>query len=79
MEDVQGSTEQKQEPVKIEEKKPGIFSRLINKLVQYRRVIEVSRKPDREEFTSSAKVSGAGILLIGFIGFIIYLIYYLVL
>ncbi len=44
------------------------------KLSEYLRVLKLTRKPTREEFTVIAKVAGAGILLIGFIGFIIYLL-----
>jgi protein transport protein SEC61 subunit gamma-like protein len=43
-------------------------------LSEYLRVLKLTRKPTREEFTVIAKVAGAGILLIGFIGFIIYLL-----
>ncbi len=42
------------------------------KLSEYTRILKLTRKPTREEFTMIAKVSGAGILIIGFIGFIIY-------
>ncbi len=41
---------------------------------EYIRVLKLTRKPTREEFSVIAKVAGAGILLIGFIGFIIYLL-----
>ncbi len=41
---------------------------------EYLRVLKLTRKPTREEFTVIAKVAGAGILLVGFIGFIIYLL-----
>lgn len=44
------------------------------KLSEYLRVLKLTRKPTREEFTVIAKVAGAGILLVGFIGFIIYLL-----
>jgi len=44
------------------------------RLGEYLRVLKLTRKPSREEFTVIAKVAGAGILLIGFIGFIIYLL-----
>ena len=46
---------------------------LMDKLREYRRVLKISEKPDREEFEMSAKVTGAGIILIGLIGFIFYL------
>ncbi|NIA09234.1 MAG: protein translocase SEC61 complex subunit gamma [Nitrospiraceae bacterium] len=44
------------------------------KLAEYTRILKLARKPDKDEFTMIAKVAGAGILLIGFIGFLIYLI-----
>jgi protein transport protein SEC61 subunit gamma-like protein len=44
------------------------------RLGEYIRVLKLTRKPSREEFLVIAKVAGAGILLIGFIGFIIYLV-----
>ncbi len=39
---------------------------------EYMRVLKLARKPSREEFTMIAKVSMAGIGLIGTIGFVIY-------
>ena len=39
-----------------------------------RRVLLVSSKPDKEEFKQSVKITGLGILLIGAIGFIIFLV-----
>ena len=50
-------------------------SKIKNKLTRYRRVISVSRKPDKEEFVSSSKITGLGMILIGFIGFVISIIY----
>lgn len=44
------------------------------RLSEYIRILKLTRKPSREEFTVIAKVAGAGILLIGFIGFIIYIL-----
>ena len=64
---------------KIEKPKgPGLFSKIKNKLSQYKRVVNVARKPEREEFISSIKITGSGIVLIGVIGFIIFLLYFLV-
>jgi len=64
---------------KIEKPKgPSIFSRLKNKIENFKRVVSVSRKPSKEEFFSSAKVTATGIAVIGAIGFIIFLMYYLV-
>ncbi len=43
-----------------------------SKLGEWKRVLKITRKPDWEEFSMSSKVTGAGILIIGAIGFIIY-------
>lgn len=48
-----------------------IFKELIERI---RRVLLVSSKPDKDEFRQSAKITGIGIVLIGIIGFIIFLI-----
>jgi len=70
--------EKKEEVKKIEKPKgPGIFSRIKNKFIRYKRVMNIARKPERDEFVLSLKVTVAGILLLGFIGFIIFLIFYL--
>lgn len=44
------------------------------KLNEYKRVLKISSKPDREEFSMSAKITGAGMLIIGIIGFVFYLL-----
>ncbi len=38
------------------------------------RVMRITKKPNKEEFINIVKVSGFGILAIGFIGFIFHLI-----
>jgi protein transport protein SEC61 subunit gamma and related proteins len=48
------------------------------KLGEYRRVIAVSRKPDREEFLSTARITALGIAILGMAGFVIYMLYYLI-
>ncbi|OPY25963.1 MAG: preprotein translocase subunit SecE [Methanocella sp. PtaU1.Bin125] len=47
---------------------------IVNTIKQYIRILKLTRKPSNEEFITISKVAGAGILLIGIIGFIIYLI-----
>lgn len=42
-------------------------------LERIRRVLLVSSKPDRQEFTQSAKITGIGLLIVGMIGFGIFL------
>ncbi len=39
-----------------------------------RRVLLISSKPDKYEFRQSLKITGIGIIIIGVIGFIIFLI-----
>jgi protein transport protein SEC61 subunit gamma-like protein len=39
---------------------------------KYWRVIKLARTPTRDEFTKIALVAAAGILLIGLIGFLVY-------
>ncbi len=41
----------------------------------WKRVLRIARKPDKYEYTSTAKVCAIGLVLIGFIGFVIYLIF----
>lgn len=41
---------------------------------QYIRILKLTRKPSMDEFLTISKVAGAGIILIGILGFVIYLI-----
>jgi protein transport protein SEC61 subunit gamma-like protein len=41
-------------------------------LRKYLRVLKLARTPTREEFTKIATVAAAGVLVIGMIGFLIY-------
>ena len=50
------------------------LSTITGGLRQYIRILQLTRKPSNEEFLTIAKVAGAGILLIGVIGFAIYLV-----
>ena len=42
---------------------------------KYGRVLKMARKPDKEEFTKVVQITGIGIILIGALGFLIYLIW----
>ncbi|WP_455393033.1 protein translocase SEC61 complex subunit gamma [[Eubacterium] cellulosolvens] len=42
---------------------------------KYGRVLKMARKPDSEEFTKVVQITGIGIILIGALGFLIYLIW----
>jgi len=39
-----------------------------------KRVLRIERKPDKNEYLQVAKITGLGIVLIGFIGFLILLV-----
>ncbi len=52
----------------------GVWNTIKSKLKEYHRVLKITNKPDMDEFKMSAQVTGIGILLIGAIGFIIYMI-----
>ncbi len=39
-----------------------------------KRVLRVTKRPDSNEFKTILKISGIGVLLIGFIGFMLFLI-----
>ena len=57
---------------KPELKTDAIHEELFRK---YWRVLKLARTPTREEFTKIALVAAAGILLVGLIGFIIYVVF----
>jgi len=42
---------------------------------EYKRVLKITKKPTKSEFKTIVKISGIGILLIGFIGFLIQMVY----
>lgn len=48
---------------------------IISFLKSCKRVLKVATKPSKEEFFKTSKVTGLGILLIGAIGFVIFLIF----
>ena len=56
----------------------SVLSNLGYKLAEYRRVVSISRKPSREEFMSIVKICGLGMVVIGAIGFVIQLVYQLI-
>ncbi|MEM5871448.1 MAG: protein translocase SEC61 complex subunit gamma [Candidatus Aenigmatarchaeota archaeon] len=40
----------------------------------WKRVLQIARKPDKFEFTTTSKICAIGLVLIGFIGFVIFMI-----
>ena len=49
----------------------NLLSKMRQVFGEVRRIIVLTRKPKRSEFNEIVKVTGAGILLMGFIGFVI--------
>ena len=43
-------------------------------LNSYKRVLELASTPSWDEFSQVSKIAGAGIILIGFLGFVIFAI-----
>jgi len=41
---------------------------------KYGRVLKMARKPTNEEYSKTSKITGAGILLVGGLGFLIFLL-----
>ena len=47
---------------------------ILNFIKQCKRVLHVAKKPDKEEYTNVAKITGLGIIIIGVIGFVVKII-----
>jgi len=58
---------------KLKSKAFGIRKAAKSKLREYLRVLKIAEKPDRDEFEMSAKITGAGIIIIGFVGFLFFM------
>lgn len=43
-------------------------------LRRYRRVLQIARKPSKDEYLGATKVCALGIIVIGLVGFVIFLI-----
>jgi protein transport protein SEC61 subunit gamma-like protein len=56
------------------EAKPSKWQKVKDFLVECRRVLRVTKKPDRAEFKTIVKISGIGMAVIGFIGFFVHFI-----
>ena len=56
------------------EEKPTLWCKTKRIYKECLRVLKVTKKPNAEEFKTIVKVSGLGIIIIGFIGFVIQII-----
>lgn len=59
--------------------KPSLKQKLKSFLIECRRVWQVTKKPTRDELKTIVKVTGIGILLIGLVGFLINMLWQLLL
>lgn len=55
-----------------------MLDRLKSFIIQCVRVFKITKKPSKEEYRTIVKVSGIGILIIGFIGFVIQVLFQLI-
>ena len=51
-----------------------VFERLGTFIVECKRVLNITKKPNKEEFLAIFKVAGLGLLIIGLMGFIIFIL-----
>ncbi|MBT3416603.1 protein translocase SEC61 complex subunit gamma [Candidatus Woesearchaeota archaeon] len=58
-----------------ENRKRSIISKLKSFITQSKRVFKITKKPTNEELKITVKVTGIGILLIGAMGFLIHLVW----
>jgi len=56
-----------------EEQKPSKIQLLKDFFVECKRVLLITKKPDKQELKTIIKVSGLGMVIIGFVGFLIHL------
>ena len=61
-----------EEPKKIGAPVPGKFDRLKAFILECKRVLRVTKKPDKQEFTTIVKISSIGMAIIGVIGFLVH-------
>ncbi len=84
-EELQTVEQEEAEQIEVEnqvsiQEKPSRFeklkewkNRIQSFIIECKRVLIVTKKPDREEFKTIVKISGLGILVIGLVGFVIHL------
>lgn len=53
---------------------PNLIQNLNSFIIECKRVLTVTKKPDKEEYKTTLKVAGLGILLLGLIGFLLFIL-----
>lgn len=61
-----------EQPKQVGAPVPGKIERLKAFIMECKRVLRVTKKPDKQEFTTIVKISAIGIAIIGFIGFLVH-------
>jgi protein transport protein SEC61 subunit gamma-like protein len=56
----------------------NVIGRIKSFWLQAKRVMLVSTKPDPDEFKISLKITGLGMIIIGMIGFVVFMIFALI-
>lgn len=62
-------------PVAVKDGLGHVATRLRMFAQQCKRVLMVASKPDMEEFKLSSKITGIGLIVIGIIGFVLFMIF----
>ncbi|MBW2969665.1 protein translocase SEC61 complex subunit gamma [Candidatus Woesearchaeota archaeon] len=63
-----------EEPKKIGAPFPGKLERLKAFITECKRVLRVTKKPDKQEFVTIVKISSIGMGIIGIIGFLVHFV-----
>lgn len=63
-----------EQPKQIGAPIPGRMERLKSFILECKRVLRVTKKPDKQEYTTIVKISAIGIAIMGFIGFVVHFI-----
>jgi protein transport protein SEC61 subunit gamma-like protein len=57
-----------------DEIKPSKWQKVKGFMVECMRVLRVTKRPDRQEFRTIVKISGIGMAVIGFLGFLVHFV-----
>ena len=60
--------------MKEQQEKPSLLFKFKRFVIECKRVLKVTKKPNSFEFKTIVKVSGLGIAIIGFLGFLVQII-----
>jgi protein transport protein SEC61 subunit gamma-like protein len=58
--------------------KPSLMTRLKSFVIECRRIWQITKKPSKNEWFTIVKVTGIGMLVIGFIGFLVNVLWQLI-